>query len=197
MRKLLDIGIEQLKKMIGRMANGAVEALESARKSLEGDFDSTVEIASRLHIMRADVLDLSTELLIRYSPVAVDLRFIQSVIDVSYDLYRISRYAMEIERTARLVDGPAELSKKAFPLTEEAVRLSVDALRELDETLVGRLLELDRRIDEYYLLSLKELNERPETARDALVMRHLERISDHAKEIGARIVYIKEGKRIT
>ena len=196
MRKLLDMGIEQMKKMIEQMANGSIEALKSARKSVEGDFDSTEEISSRLHIIRSDVLELATELLVRYSPVASDLRFIQSAIDVSYDLYRISRYAMEIERTARIVKGPVELSRKAFPLTEEAVRLSVDAFRELDETLVGRLLELDRIIDDYYLRSLEALNENPEKAADALIMRHLERISDHAKEIGARVVYIREGKRI-
>ncbi|NJE60891.1 phosphate uptake regulator PhoU [Thermococcus sp. 21S7] len=196
MRKLLDIGIEQLKKMIGEMANGSIEALESARKSIEGDFDSTEEISSRLHLIRADVLELATELLVRYSPVAGDLRFIQSAIDVSYDLYRISRYAMEIERTARIVGGSTELSRRAFTLTEEAVRLSVDAFMGLNETLVGRLLELDRRIDGYYLRSLEALNESPGKARDALIMRHLERISDHAKEIGARVIYIKEGRRV-
>ncbi|AIU69302.1 PhoU family transcriptional regulator [Thermococcus eurythermalis] len=196
MRKLLDIGIEQMKKMIREMANGSMEALESARRSIEGDFDSTEEISSRLHIIRADVLELATELLVRYSPVASDLRFIQSAIDVSYDLYRISRYAMEIERTTRIVKGSVELSRKAFPLTEEAVRLSVDAFRELDETLVGRLLEIDRQIDKYYLLSLEALNESPEKAADALIMRHLERISDHSKEIGARVIYIREGRRV-
>ncbi len=196
MRKLLNIGIEQLKKMIEEMATGSLEALESARASIEGDFNSTEEIASRLHIIRAEVLDLATELLVRYSPVATDLRFIQSAIDVSYDLYRISRYAMEIERTARLVQGPMELSKKAFPIAEKAVRISVVAFRDLDETLVGKLLELDKQVDSLYILSLKALNESPERAGDALVMRHLERISDHAKEIGARVIYIREGRRL-
>lgn len=196
MRKLLDLGMEQLKKIIGKMANGAVQSLESARCSLEGDFDSTEEIASKLHILRGEVLDLATELLIRYSPMAGDLRFIQSTIDVSYDLYRISRYAMEIERTTKIVEGSAKLSLKAFPLAEEAVRVSVDAFSELDETLVGRLLELDRQVDKYYLSSLAALNKTPEMAKDALIMRHLERISDHAKEIGARVVYIKEGRRL-
>ncbi|ANF23593.1 phosphate signaling complex PhoU family protein [Thermococcus piezophilus] len=195
MRKLLDIGIEQMKKMIGEMADGSLEALGSARKSLEGEFNSTGEIASKLHILRLGILDLVTELLIRYSPVAGDLRYIQSAIDVSYDLYRISRYAMEIERTVKIVMAPVEISLEAFPLTEEAVKISVEAFSELDETLVGRLIEIDRQIDRYYLDSLMALRDNPKKAVDALIMRHLERICDHANEIGARVVYIREGKR--
>ncbi|ASJ12216.1 phosphate signaling complex PhoU family protein [Thermococcus thioreducens] len=199
MRKLLDMGMEQIRKLLVEMGNGALEALESARKSLDGEFDGTVETASKLHILRNEILDIATELLVRYSPMAGDLRFIQSAIDVSYDLYRISRYAMEIERTMRIVkpDCLPELSKEGFEVTVKAVKTAVEAFSNLDEMSAGRLLELDEKVDELYLKSLENLREPREcSALDALILRHLERISDHAKEIGARVVYIKEGKRL-
>ncbi|ASI99702.1 phosphate signaling complex PhoU family protein [Thermococcus celer] len=199
MRKLLDMGMGQIRKLIIEMGTGSLDALESARKSLDGEFNGTVETASRLHLMRDEVLDIATELLVRYSPVAGDLRFIQSAIDVSYDLYRISRYAMEIERTMRVVkpDCVPGLSKEGFEVTVKAVRTAIDGFSNLDETSAGRLLELDEKIDGLYLKSLENLRDPDRcSAVDALILRHLERISDHAKEIGARVVYIREGKRL-
>ncbi|ALM76097.1 phosphate signaling complex PhoU family protein [Thermococcus barophilus] len=199
MRKLLDMGIEHMKKLIGEMGRGALEALDSAKKSLDGEFDSTEEIASKLHIFRGEILEIATELLVRYSPVATDLRFIQSAIDVSYDLYRISRYAMEIERTMKIVQPKCqlELSREGFDATIKAVETAIDAFANLDEISAGRLLELDEKVDELYLEALKKLRNADEcNAVDALILRHLERISDHAKEIGAKVVYIKEGRRL-
>ncbi|MDK2914877.1 MAG: phosphate transport system protein [Thermococcaceae archaeon] len=197
MRKLLDIGEEQLRKLINEMGSDALNSLENARKSLKGEFNSTEEISSKLHLLRNEVLDIATELLVRYSPVASDLRFIQSSIDVSYDLYRISRYAMEIERTAKIVGAEeSELIKEGFELTIEAVKTAIEAFENLDEVSAGKLLEIDNRIDDLYIQSLENLKSLASSPVEALIMRHLERISDHAKEIGARVVYVKEGKRV-
>ncbi|NJF25755.1 phosphate uptake regulator PhoU [Thermococcus sp. Bubb.Bath] len=197
MRKLLDMGEEQLRKLINEMGNDALNSLENSKKSLEGEFNSTEEISSKLHLLRNEVLDIATELLVRYSPVASDLRFIQSSIDVSYDLYRISRYAMEIERTARIVGAEeSELLKEGFELTVEAVKTATEAFENLDEVSAGKLLEIDNRIDDLYIQSLENLKSSASSPVEALIMRHLERISDHAKEIGARVVYVKEGKRV-
>lgn len=158
MRKLLDIGEEQLKKLINEMGNDALNSLENARKSLKGEFNSTEEISSKLHLLRNEVLDIATELLVRYSPVASDLRFIQSSIDVSYDLYRISRYAMEIERTAKIVGAEeSELIREGFELTVEAVKTAIEAFENLDEVSAGKLLEIDNRIDDLYIQSLENL----------------------------------------
>ncbi|WP_297498126.1 phosphate uptake regulator PhoU [Thermococcus sp.] len=199
MRKLLDMGIEQLKKLIREMGNNALSSLQRASKSLGGEGDSIADISSELHILHGEVLNIATELLVRYSPVAGDLRFIQSAIDVSYDLYRISRYAMEIERTAKVV-GPFEMTpllSRGFNLTLEALKTAVEAFENLDEVATGRLLELDREIDDLYIQSLQGIKN-PEKCSpvEALIMRHLERISDHAKDIGAQVIYIKEGKRV-
>ncbi len=199
MRRLLDMGMEQLKKLIGGMGEEAITALQYAKESLEGNPNSTIEISSKLHIIRGEVLDIATELLVRYSPVAGDLRFIQSSIDVSYDLYRVSRYAMEIERSAGIVEstGLTPLLERGFSLTEEALRTAVDAFENLDEVSFGKLLELDREIDGIYIRSLEELKN-PEKCSplEALIMRHLERISDHARDIGATVIYIREGRRV-
>ncbi len=199
MRKLLDMGIEQLKKLIREMGNDALSSLQRASKSLGGEGDSIADISSELHILHGEVLNIATELLVRYSPVAGDLRFIQSAIDVSYDLYRISRYAMEIERTAKVV-GPFEMTPlldKGFKLTLKALKTAIDAFENLDEVATGKLLELDREIDGLYIRSLQGIRD-PEKCSpvEALLMRHLERISDHAKDIGAQVIYIKKGKRV-
>ncbi|WP_297437388.1 phosphate uptake regulator PhoU [Thermococcus sp.] len=200
MRKLLEIGMEQIRKLLREMGNHALESLNSVEKSMDGRFDSTEEIASRLHILRGEVLDIATELLVRYSPMAGDLRFIQSAIDVSYDLYRISRYAMEIERTLKItgVSCPFESSRHALKIVRDMVELAVNAFLEGDEVAIGRLMEMDREVDGLYINSIELLTEdsSPCVAVEALIIRHLERISDHAKYIGEATIYVKEGRRI-
>ncbi|QDA31146.1 phosphate uptake regulator PhoU [Thermococcus indicus] len=199
MRKLLDIGMKQIRKLLNEMGENAVTALENAKASFGGETDGTEDIASKMHIIRGEVLDIATELLVRYSPMASDLRFIQSAVDVSYDLYRISRYAMEIERTVKILRPRRmpELSERGFEITVRAVRTALGAFENLNEVDAGRLLELDDAIDELYLRSLEELEEPDkEKALNALVLRHLERICDHATEIGAKVIYVKDGRRI-
>ncbi|CAB49961.1 phosphate signaling complex PhoU family protein [Pyrococcus abyssi] len=196
MRKLLDIGINQIRKLLAEMGKEALIALDYAKESLTGKENNAEEISAKLKILRSEVFEIATELLVRYSPVASDLRFIQGALDTSYDLYRISRYAMEIGRTARIVGGCyTERIKKAFELSMEAVKISTEAFSTLNEVLVGRVLEIDEAVDKLYISSLEDLKKGYSNPAEALILRHLERICDHAKEIGVKVLYVKEGKR--
>ncbi|MFA4640322.1 phosphate signaling complex PhoU family protein [Pyrococcus kukulkanii] len=195
MRRLLDLGLEQIRKLLEEMGREALASLGYAKLSLDGEFNDAEEVAAKLKLIREEILDIATELLVRYSPVASDLRFIQSAIDVSYDLYRISRYAMEIERTMKILgELRSEIVKEAFELTMEAVKTAIEAFSSLDEVASGRILEIDNKVDELYISSLRRIKECHPG--EALILRHLERICDHAKEIGGKVIYVKEGKRV-
>ncbi len=200
MRKLFEMGLDNIREIVEKMGKMSIESLVKAKEATEGKYNSAFEISQKLKEMRKELLDIATELLVRYSPVARDLRFIQSAIDVGYDLYRISRYSLEIERTSKIVniDKPDADIKKAFDIVLRAVDIAVDSFVNSDESNVGQVFELDNEMDELYLKSLEELKREDDGCKTAkaLLLRHLERIGDHAKEIAERVVYLVEGKRI-
>ncbi|HIH72397.1 MAG: Phosphate transport system regulator [Thermococcales archaeon 44_46] len=200
MRKLLELGLKQMEKLLQEMGETTIECANSIEKILDREWDNIEDKSSKLHILREEIIDIATELLVRYQPVASDLRYIQASIDVSYDLYRISRYAMEIERTIKITNPNCEFRdvKNALKTVNEMIKTAVEAFLSKDELLVGKLIEMDTKIDRRYIDSIKALKEQPDLCKavEALIIRHLERISDHAKYIGGATIYVKNGKRI-
>ncbi|WP_456398242.1 phosphate signaling complex PhoU family protein [Palaeococcus sp. (in: euryarchaeotes)] len=199
MRKFLDLGLKQIEKILQEMGSTVLECINSLENIFEGGSDSIEDNSSKLHILRDELVEIATELLVRYQPMASDLRYIQASIDVSYDLYRVSRYAMEIERALKITGVSCEFrkSKQAFGIVREMIELALRAFLERDEVSTGRLLELDKKVDELYITSIEELKENLDICKavEALILRHLERMSDHAKYIGRAAVYVKEGRR--
>ncbi|ACS90924.1 MULTISPECIES: phosphate uptake regulator PhoU [Thermococcus] len=200
MRKLLDLGLKQIEKILQEMGGTVLECVNSLESVLGGEGDSIEDNSSKLHILRNELVEIATELLVRYQPMASDLRYIQASIDVSYDLYRISRYSMEIERTLKITNPGCEFerSKQALKIVKKMVELALRAFLEGDETSVGRLLESDEKVDKLYLASIEELNKDSNICKavEALILRHLERMSDHTTYIGGSAIYVIKGERI-
>jgi phosphate transport system protein len=200
MRKLLDIGLKQVDKILKEMSETTIECLNAVEDLWKGKINSLEEKSSKLRLLREELLDIGTELLIRYQPMASDLRYIQASIDVSYDLYRISRYSMEIERTLKItgLDCEFERARETLKIVKSMVGMAIDAFMYKNEILVGEVIKMDNDVDKIYMESLERLNQETTkcTAVEALIIRHLERMSDHARNIGSEAAYVKSGKRI-
>ena len=54
------------------------------------------EWSEQLRVLQDEVGDLAIELIARYQPVATDLRFIRSCMEISYGFSRFGRYAYDI-----------------------------------------------------------------------------------------------------
>ena len=54
------------------------------------------EYSEKLRLLQLEVADFATELIARYQPVARDLRFIQSCMDIAYGFSRFGRYSYDI-----------------------------------------------------------------------------------------------------
>jgi phosphate transport system protein len=149
------------------------------------------------------------DLLALQSPVAGDLRKIFTILETLTDLDRIGRYAydisleipyfMELGHIKKLEKIPAMAQ-----LTKSMVKLSITSFLNKDLELARSLINEDDKVDDLYKLLIREtiehmkadLNNISRGIHYVLVGRYLERMADHAVNIGDRVVYMLTGEKI-
>ena len=146
--------------------------------------------------------DMAFDLLAKEQPMAVDLRFILTVIKINGDLERIGDQAMSIVYGCMdligedLVDLPVDIAGMG-EYAGRMIRSSLRALLEGDAQLAESVREMDDEIDRMNRVAqmelLKVIQDRPSAARQALqgiiVSRNLERIADHASNIATDVIF--------
>jgi phosphate transport system protein len=195
------------------MANLSVRSVDTAIESYEkgtGSKDQIFQWSEELKILQDEATELAMELIARYQPVATDLRFIRSCMEISYGFSRFGRYAYDI---MDIISTMGELSHcDKSPVLEmastarEMIHLSVTALQSQDKGAAEKLYSMDDTVDALYRKYLRELitpsnkKEMKEMLGDPrcyistlLILRYLERISDHACYIGDSVHYIVTG----
>jgi phosphate transport system protein len=142
-------------------------------------------------------------LLARQAPVAVDLRKILAMLHVNLHLERMGDYCVTIAKLARLTAGlpgdpPLEQAFAAMAThAGEILEAAVGSFFAGDVAAAARLVELDEAIDVENrnvvrrVLALGADAERHEWGlRMIVVARSLERIGDHAVDIGEQTAYV-------
>ena len=142
------------------------------------------------------------ELLIRFQPVASDLRRVVSAMKLSPNLERIADESVSIARKARKLSRHPPLAEVELitPLgthAKEMLRDGIDAYLREDVELGRGLKERDKRLDQMNAAAarncLARIGHDPEQLRGYLnlmfIAGHLERIGDHATNIGEDAVY--------
>jgi phosphate transport system protein len=148
-------------------------------------------------------------ILLRFQPVASDLRQVISAMKLSSNLERIADQAVKIaERSRSLAMEPVlEEADSLGPMFIEATTLFRDSVRayaDADVGLARSLRERDREIDEMNREIANDLTanmtRQPDRIPDYLhllfIARYLERVGDHAKNIGEDAVYAAEAEDI-
>jgi phosphate transport system protein len=148
-------------------------------------------------------------ILLRYQPVASDLRQVISAMKVSGNLERIADQAVKIaERARSLAMEPALDDAIAlgpmFIETTAIFRDSVRAYADADVALARTLRARDRDIDEMNRHIARDLTATMSQHADRIpdylhllfIARYLERVGDHAKNIGEDAVYAAEAEDI-
>jgi phosphate transport system protein len=176
--------------------------------------------SEKLRVLQEEVSDLAIELIARYQPVASDLRFIKSCMEISYGFSRFGRYSYDIVDVLETMGSISNCDKSAVLETAKTVRemilLSLNALQSRDKNAAEKLYEMDDTVDTQYKKYLRDLitpssqiqekstekiltdgdnnNNNPRCYISALlILRYLERISDHACYIGDSVHYIVTG----
>jgi phosphate transport system protein len=146
-------------------------------------------------------------LLARQQPVAIDLRRALAALHVNVHLERIADYCVTIAKLARLVANLAvdEQLERGFEemglRAEEIVGAAVDCFLTEDVTAAEQLVEQDEAIDSanrqvvQRVLTLTTDESKHEWGlRLILTSRCLERIGDHAVDIGEMTAYLVTGQ---
>src|SRR5947209_13581666 len=146
-------------------------------------------------------------LLARQTPVAGDLRLVLAMLHINLHLERMGDYCVTIAKLTKLahglasdralVEGIDEMGSRA----EEMIRVALDSFEERDLAGAERLVELDELIDRANRRVVGEILRlgTDESAREwglrmLLVSRCLERIGDHAVDIGEQTAYLVTGE---
>jgi phosphate transport system protein len=208
-----DEELKDLKEKLLEMASRAEEQIGRAVLSLK---DRRQPLACEVLDKEADINrldieidDMAMRLLALRQPMAADLRFITSAMKISSDLERIGDLAVNIaERTLELLKYPQLKPLIDIPrmaeMTQAMVRDALNAFVSGDADLARNVCERDDLVDQMNHQIFRELltymMEDPETITRAvdliLVGRHLERIADHATNIGEDVIYMVKGKTI-
>jgi phosphate transport system protein len=210
-KRLIDTGLEQLASMLFRMGELAQKTVTiSIMNYLEGTHNPSQvkDLSETLSSMVDPIEDIAFEIIIRFQPVASDLRIIKSYMKICYDFKRYGRYALDISQIYERLGGIDEcdlsfqrIIKDMGIKTMEIVSKSIEALKNHDSTLAKKLSKTENNVDQLYYKFLDKIIDCDATSRctisNLLVVRYLERIADHAAYICESIVYLATGEKIT
>lgn len=211
--RLLDLGLNRISNIIMDMASLSVRSVDTAIDSYEkgtGSEKQIFEWSEQLRVLQDEVAELAMELIARYQPVATDLRFIRSCMEISYGFSRFGRYAYDIMDIIGTMGSISHCDKSSVlemaNTAREMIHMSIKALQTQDKNAAEKLYEMDDTVDALYRKYLREIitptnkKEMKEIAKDPrcylstlLILRYLERIADHACYIGDSVHYIATG----
>lgn len=201
-----DEALDALRGDVQMMVSLTERSLRSATRCL---FEGESELCSRaiaddeeIDQLEKDVDEAGVSILLRFQPVASDMRVVVSTMRMGGDLERVADQAVSIARKVRKLaarPGKEELAllQQMFDLALELFRDSIAAFNEHDLPLALSLRGRDRRLDELNAditsFATESMVKVPERVRDYLsiifIARHLERVGDHAKNIAENAVY--------
>jgi len=146
-------------------------------------------------------------LLARQTPVAADLRFVLAVLRVNLHLERMADYCVTVAKLTKLMgglhvsdDGILNSLEDMGQRCEQMIRVALDAFADRDLEKARSLQELDELIDRANRRATEdvlELGSSPEEReyglRMLVISRCVERIGDHAVDIGEQVAYLVTG----
>jgi phosphate transport system protein len=210
MNRLLDEGLEQLTVLLYNMGEAAEKVLDISLNGFvngKDTMDQVHDISEMLAAMSVDTENKAFELIVKYQPVASDLRIINSYMKIAYDFERYGRYAWDISLTHKKFATLAKCPKSDKSILEliqkvaAMVSKSVQALKLHDAELAKTLASTEEEVDALFFEYLNKLaNAKVKTKCmmcNLLVARYLERIADHTSYVAESIIYIVTGKKMS
>jgi len=208
--RLLDMGLTKVSSIVLDMANLAESTVTKAITSYDDDDKlakkQIFESSAKLRFLQEEVSELAIELIARFQPVATDLRYIKSCMELAYGFSRFGRYAYDIITVLEIL-GPLQLCDKSpvmriSKLVLEMMEVGVSALRLRDNSNLSKIYEMEEMVDVLFRKSLRETSQIIQSNNyadnrcnisTALILKYLERISDHACYIADSVNYIETG----
>jgi len=213
MQRHFDQDLANLKRHLLSMGSLVESQIEQALKALvDRDSHLAVSVIERDHDVNAldvEIDDLCIQLLALQQPTARDLRFITTGMKISSELERMGDLADNIAQRALELNVEPQLKPyidipRMASWTMRMVKECLDAFVNSDPLLARKVCTDDDFVDDLNEQLFRELLsfmlENTSTITRAIrltfVAKSLERIADHATNIGELVVYMVEGKNI-
>ena len=203
-------GLEELKQRLLVMGGLAEQAVDRAVQAyVTRDLrmcHKVLEDEKTINASEREIDEIAVDLLAMQQPMAVDLRFLFSVIKINADLERVGDQAVNIAE--RVIDMskfavaelPIDIARMAS-IASGMVHQSLEAFIEEDADLAQQVLERDDMVDAINREAFESLTQVMQSkssstrqALDALIVaRNLERVADHATNIAEDVIFWVRG----
>jgi phosphate transport system protein len=192
-----DLVLRALRSALNALARGDLELADEVVR-----FDD--EIDGRYFAIEEGVQSL----LARQTPVAIDLRLVLAVLRVNLHLERMADYCVTVAKLTKLM-GQLDVSDPAILRSledmgrraEQMIRVALDAFADRDVEKAESLTDLDELIDRANRKAVEDVlnlgdapEEREYGLRMLVISRCVERIGDHAVDIGEQVAYLVTGE---
>jgi phosphate transport system protein len=197
---LLESTLHEEGDLVLRALRGALNALEQRDHELADEVIAFDDDVDRQYVLIEEAIE---SLLARQTPVATDLRLVLAMLHVNLHLERMADYAVTVAKLTKLVadvEGDPMLVQSLQEMgerAEEMIRVALDSLANRDLEAAESLVDLDELIDrsnrrfvERVVEVVSEPGLREWVLRMVIVSRTLERIGDHAVDIGEQVSYL-------
>ena len=213
MERQFDAELNTLNEKLLHMARLAEESVALAVKSLKERNEAFAQDVLRretdVNLLEIEIDELCMRLLALRQPVASDLRFITAAMKIGSDLERVGDLAVNIAEVSLellkqpplkpLIDIP-RMASLAQSMVKDALNAFINRNEVLARVVCERDDEVDSLNDQVFRELLTYMMNDPSTINRAvgliLIGRHLERIADHATNIGEDVIYLVLGKTI-
>ena len=196
----LEASLQEEGSLVLRALRGSLNALAQRDLELADEVIAFDDEIDRHYLRIEQEIEL---LLARQTPVAGDLRLVLALLHINLHLERMADYCVtiakltklvaDVEPDAALLQGLVEMGDRA----EEMIRVALDSFANRDLTGAESLVDLDELIDrsnrrfvERVVEIVAEPGLREWVLRMVIVSRTIERIGDHAVDIGEQTAYL-------
>ena len=201
----------QVLKMGGMVEQQVCRAVDALRNMDLAEAEAVSENDHYINGLEVAIDEECARILVRRQPAASDLRMVVAVIKTITDLERIGDEAQRIAKMATSIAEQDGVFHNRYigilHLSEHVIKMVHDALNafaRLDTDAAFDVVRNDERADIEYQSVMRQMltymMEDPRTISESLdimqAARSLERIGDHAMNIGEYLIYMVKGKDI-
>ncbi len=209
----MDLSMSALKEKVQLMAS---LTCQNAKNAIQALLNKDVNLArivigedSEVDELEVKIDQLGIDILIRFHPMASDLRAVITAMKIAHNLERISDHAVNIAKRAKKIcksQSPIEVDmvEPLFKMAEQILNDALLSYQDRDSELGQGLHAADKQLDAAYKqvsASLSSRLESPGTNAEnilhlILVARSIERMGDLAVNIGEDSVFLSKARDI-
>lgn len=207
-----DQQLDELRSLLQDMGKHMEEALANSVESLQTldaeKAQAVIKNDVRLNNMEEQIMDIGSRLIVTQQPVAKDLRRILVAFRIASDLERMGDLARDVAKVTIRLQGqklikPLVDLPRMSDLVRAMVSESIESYLTENTDLAYKMAQDDDQVDHLYSVILQDLYSHltsdPDSANQAMLLimvgRYIERIADHATNIGESTVYLVTGHR--